>query len=181
MKIRKFNPANGSLAERQPIMMTPVELPMRNYSDVTTTSDQSPARNDNTITLPTNYNTIQVDPLWVRNSFEHLGNLVWDIAVNIPCNWFNTSIQWTCRRTYACANTKNKNIHTQTHTHVRACAHTHTHSLAHLCSYKQVSSLYLFIYHSVYLPVYLYICLFYLLTHLLHNLSSYPSIYFPTH
>ncbi|XP_069997833.1 neprilysin [Penaeus vannamei] len=84
MKIRKFNPANGSLAERQPIMMTPVELPMRNYSDVTTTSDQSPARNDNTITLPTNYNTIQVDPLPVASLRDSDGGYLGPAAIPPP-------------------------------------------------------------------------------------------------
>ncbi|ROT75680.1 hypothetical protein C7M84_005786 [Penaeus vannamei] len=64
--------------------MTPVELPMRNYSDVTATSDQSPARNDNTITLPTNYNTIQVDPLPVASLRDSDGGYLGPAAIPPP-------------------------------------------------------------------------------------------------
>ncbi|XP_063594294.1 endothelin-converting enzyme 1-like, partial [Penaeus indicus] len=84
MKLRKSNPVNGSLAERQPIMMTPVELPMRNYNDVTAPGGQSPARNDNAITLPTNYNTIQVDPLPVASLRDNDGGYIGPAAIPPP-------------------------------------------------------------------------------------------------
>ncbi|XP_042886214.1 endothelin-converting enzyme homolog isoform X2 [Penaeus japonicus] len=84
LKFKKIKPAIGSLAERQPIMMTPVDLPMRNYDDVTTAGDQSPARNDSAITLPTNYNSIQVHPLPVAALRDADGGYVGPAAIPPP-------------------------------------------------------------------------------------------------